>query len=366
MIRALNPFVMKIQLTKNKTIELGGGAKRAPTDVVGIELDYENPKGCPAVRLVSRRKGWSLVAAGYVPPPPERMPASWEEMKERRAHWSLPPAFQAPVAAIAVNAPGAVARETSLDGIRSELGDAKLEISPNVPFSKDGRRFVISDLADEGFVLQSELPECQTLWLGRLFPEGRRPTVGSVQVASVARLGAMAQQPEFLAAEGSGMCMFVSRNAVHFAGWHEGRLALFRQCPGASGWGPIREAVKARLSLDESLVDGVLEGTMVDPGFILEPFVKPVFRELTLSIDYLMRRKNVRCDWVYLLGLPSGGGFWNQIAESSARLSFIVPHAFDGLEIAGKKGAVPELTSSDSQMFFGALGAARALMEEQP
>lgn len=97
--------------------------------------------------------------------------------------------------------------------------------------------------------------------------------------------------------------------------------------------------MKSRLSLDESLVDGVLDGTMIDPGFILEPFVRPVFRELTLSIDYLMRRKNVRCDWVYLLGLPSGGGFWNQIAESSARLSFIVPHAFDGLEVSGKKGA---------------------------
>lgn len=357
---------MKIQLTKTKAIEIGGGARRAPTDVVGIELDFENPKGCPAVRLVHRRKGWCLVAAGFVPPPPEQMPASWEEMKERRAHWSLPPAFQAPVAAIAVDAPVAVARQTSLDGIRSELGDAKLDISPNVPFSKDGRRFVVSDLADEGFALQAELPEHLTLWLGRLFPEGRRPTVGSVQVASVARLGAMAQQTEFLAAGGSGMCMFVSRNAIHFAGWHEGRLALFRQCPGASGWGPIRESVRSRLSLDESLVDGVLDGTMVDPGFILEPFVKPVFRDLTLSMDYLVRRKGVRSDWVYLLGLPSGGSFWNKIAETSARLSFIVPHAFDGLETSGRKGAVPELTPSESQQFLGALGAARALMEEVP
>lgn len=357
---------MKIQLTQTKTIEIGGGARRAPSDVVGVELTSRDPRGCPAVRLARRRGRLTVVAAGFVPPPPEAIPSSWEEMEKARGRWSLPSAFQAPVAAVAVDGPDAVARQTTLENLSSEMVGLKTEVKPGEPVSADGRRLVVSPLADEGFVLQAGLPECQTLWLSRLFPEGHRPVVVSVQVSAVARLGALVTQPEFIAAGGSGMSVFVSERAVHFAGWSQGRLTMFRRCPGAVGWGPIREAVKARLGLEDEMVDEVLDGMMVDPCFAMEPFLKPVFRELALSIDYLARKAETRPDWVYLMGLPSGGIYWNQIGEATARVSFIVPHAFDGLEIASKRGSVPELTPSASQAFLGALGAARALMEEQP
>lgn len=357
-------YAMKIQLTKTKAIEIGGGSRRGPSDVVGVELTSRDPRGCPAVRLVRRRGELTVVAAGFVPPPTEAIPTSWEEKEKSRGRWSLPPPFQAPVAAVAVDGPDAVARQTTLENLSSEMVGLKTEVKPGEPVSFEGRRLVVSSLADEGFVLQAGLPEYQTLWLSRFFPEGHRPVVASVQVSAVARLGALVTQPEFIAAGGSGMSVFVSERAVHFAGWSQGRLALFRRCPGSAGWGPVREAVKARLSLDDSLIDEVLDGSMVDPCFAMESFVRPVFRELALSIDYLAHRMNVRTDWVYLMGLPSGGGYWNKIAETTAKLSFIVPHAFDGLELSAKKGTVPQLSTSESQVFLGALGAARSLMED--
>ena len=356
---------MKIQLTKTKTIEIGGKAgRRAPTDVVGVELTYGNPKGCPAVRLVRRRGKLNLVAAGFVPPPAASLPKSWDELDKARVEWALPPAFQASAAAVVVDGPEVVARQTSREVICSEAGVDRMVLEPGRPVSHGGNRLVVAGFADEGFVLEAGLPEYEAIWLGRLLPEGRRPTVASVQVGPVARLGALVAQPDFLAAGGSGMSVFVSERAVHFAGWIDGRLALFRRCPGSAGWGPIREAVKARLGLDDSLVDEVLDGTMVDPCFAMEPFLKPVLRELALSIDYLSRKKDGLPDWVYLMGLPSGGIYWNQIAEAQTRISFIAPHAFDGLEVASRRGAVPELSSSASQAFLGALGAARSLMEE--
>lgn len=356
---------MKIQLTKTKTIEIGGKSlNRVPSDVVGVELTGGDPRGCPAVRLVRRRGKLHLTAAGFVPPPPKPMPKSWEELEKNHVQWSLPPAFQAPAAAVVVDGAEVVARQTSHEAICSEAGVDRMELVPGKPVSRSGSRLVVAGLADEGFVLEAGLPEYEAIWLGRLFPEGRRPTVASVQVGPVARLGALVSQPDFLAAGGSGMSVFVSERAVHFAGWIDGRLALFRRCPGSPGWGPIREAVKARLGLEDSLVDEVLDGTMVDPCFAMEPFLKPVLRELALSIDYLSRKKEGLPEWVYLMGLPSGGIYWNQVAEAQTRISFIAPHAFDGLELSSRRGAVAELTASASQAFLGALGAARSLMEE--
>ena len=355
---------MKLQLTKTKTIEIGGKGPSAPSDVVGIELT-DDPRGCPAVRLQRRRDGWRLVAAGFVPPPPGKLPSSWEELEANAGGgWTLPKAFQAPAAAIAVDTAGAVSRQTTSEGVRSELGSAKLAVENGRPFSHDGRRRVVDGLADEGFVLEASLPEYQVLWLGRLFPEGHRPTVASVQVSTFARLAALATQPDLAAAEGSAISMLVAADAVYFAGWSGGRLALLRQCPGTVGWRPIREAVKAALALDESLVDEVLDGSLVDPCFAMEPFVRPVLRELALSVDYMTHRLKAEPGWVYLTGLPSGGGYWNQLASRTSRLSFVVPHAFDGLEIVSKKGAVPDLSHSASQAFLGAHGAARSLMED--
>ena len=355
---------MKLQLTKTKTIEIGGKGSSAPSDVVGIELT-DDPQGCPAVRLQRRRGAWRLVAAGFVPPPSGKLPSSWEELEASSVgEWSLPKAFQAPSAAIAVDAASVVSRQTTLEGVRGELGAAKVAIENGKPFSQDGRRRVVDGLADEGFVLEAGLPEYQVLWLARLFPEGRRPTVASVQVATLARLAALATQPELEAAEGSAISMLVAADAVYFAGWRGGRLALLRQCPGAVGWRPVREAVKTALSLDESLVDEVLDGNLVDPCFAMEPVIRPVLRELALSVDYMTHRLKVEPGWVYLTGLPSGGGYWNQLASRTSRLSFVVPHAFEGLEIVSKKGSVPDLSSSKSQAFLGALGAARSLMED--
>ena len=102
---------MKLQLTKTKTVEidfsrLGGGRKRL-SDVTGVVLNGSDARGCPAVRLVHKKGGWHVAAAGFVPSPLESLPESWDEANKSQMSWSLPQAFQAPSAAFAVNSPHA-------------------------------------------------------------------------------------------------------------------------------------------------------------------------------------------------------------------------------------------------------------------
>ena len=396
---------MKLQLTKDKTIDVkmpweksaagGGFGRRGPSDVTGVFMDPGDPRGYPAVRL-QRRKGEIFVAAvGFVPPPDGEFPKSWDDLRDQ-VRWALPPAFQSPQAALAVYSPDMVVRQTTVDalvaeekapsstaaapvkkklGVRrdaapppsSEKKSASSAVAAPVPFvpaSHDGNRFVIAPLDENPFILQAGLPEYQVLWLSRLLPEGHRPTACSVQVAPAAMLAALHSQPDFVAADGTAMAVFVTRTSIYFAGYRKGALLLFRECPGAAGYEVMRELVKAGLGVTDDLVGSILDGTLIDPRPALEPLVRPVLQQLQLSLDYLAQRYDVHVDKVFLMGLSAGAGHWNSFAEETLGVPFVSPDAFAGFQQLAKGVQLPkDLTPGTSQAYLTALGAARAAME---
>lgn len=395
---------MKLQLTKDKTIDIklpwekgtGGGAsgrRAGVSDVTGLLLESGDPRGCPAVRLQRRKDAFHLVSVGFVPPPAGTLPTSWEESKFL-PDWSLPPAFQSPQAALAVLSPDLFIRQTTADALaasgkqassaaepaKKKLGikrpaatpekeksaaPAKAEaLVPFVPVSRDGNRFVTAPLGEAPFILQTGLPEYQVLWLSRLLPEGRRPTACSVQTAPSAMLCALHEQPEFTAADGTAVAVFVTRSTVYFAGYRKGALLLFRECPGVAGYEVMRELVKSGLGVTDDLVDSILEDTLIDPRPALEPLVRPVLQQLQLSLDYLAQRHDVHVDKVFLMGLPAGANYWSSFAQEMLGVPFVSPGVFEGLALPKAADAMPaDLTPASSQAFLIALGAARAAME---
>lgn len=357
---------MKIQLTKTKSIEIGkpssaasGGAKKTSglSDVVGVELFSGDARGCPAVRLTCKKGVWGVAAAGFVPPPDGALPEKWEETSMQPT-WAFPFEFQAPHAALAVSTPDMFVRQSSA-----------ASATAGVPESKEGTRSVSLPMADGASSLECGIPEFQALWLSRLLPEGKRPTASSIQLAPAAMLSSVRLQPEFAAADGTVFAVFVLQGSVFFAGYKEGGLVLFRQCPGTGGWLSMRETVKTKLGLEDEIVDSVLDDTLIDPRPALEPFVRPVLNQLELSLDYLSSRHSLKITKVFLMGLPSGAHYWSQISADVLRLPLVTPSVFEGLQtpqvkVAGGKGAKPaEITASQSQVFLTAFGAARAAME---
>ena len=394
---------MKLQLTKTKTVEIDfsrlGGGRKALLDVTGVVLNEGDARGCPAVRLVHKKNGWHVVAAGFVPSPLESLPESWDEANKSQMAWSLPQAFQAPSAALAVNSAHAFTRQTTPDALTADLvqtaakvsvpppprklgvrrlekkadapapkpadaaGEKDVDVKPGVPASSNGVRFVMQPLAENPFVIQAGLPEYQLAWLSHLLPEGRRPTAASIQTLPSALLASLCEQPEFNAAGGTAFAIYVMRNAVYLAGYKDGRLILFRSCPGVAGWEMLREGVKLRLGLDEEMVDDILDDALIDPRSAMEPFVRPVLQQLEISLDYLRSRHNLNIDKVFIMGMPSGARYWCQMSEEALHLPLIAPSVFDGLTLPAKDAELAALTPSKSQAFLAALGAARAAME---
>ena len=411
---------MEIQLTKTKTITIGGGAKKAKRhaalDVVGLDLFSSaaaGARGVPAVRLTERKGVLRLAALGFVPPPAAALPASWEEAAKTCA-WSLPAPFQAPHAAIAVTSPDMFVAQTTRDAFKSDFtsGSHRGESDPaaasdgqkakkfgirrdstprmappqaaqnpspapkaapaaplpdpepGVPVSNGGTRFVMKPLPDsDDFVLEAGMPEYQVLWLSRLLPEGKRPTAASIQPAASALAASVVRQPSF-AAKGASLALFLEDSGARIVGYRDGDVVLWRDCRRAPGWLRIRTALKKGLGLDDEAVVSVLADTLIDPRPALEPAIAPLLDELAVSRDYLVGKLGLEVKSAMVMGLPAGGDYWSRISEERIRLPLVAPGPFDGIERA-EKMHLDDGVDVGANAFLGALGAALAYLGEE-
>lgn len=389
--------MVKIQLTRSKTIEIGFGGKgksaaNSKVDMTGVELFSGESRGAPAVRIVHKKDGWHILAAGFVPPPNGDLPQRWEDTPHQPV-WELPRNFQSPSAAIAVNSGMSSFSQASAEAILREmsqgLGDSRPKphaaISPRLslkpqakaeepqkpapigrkptlpppgtPVSENGRRFSMRPLAEEGFHLAASLPEFQALWLGRLLPEGRRPTAASIQLAESALMASPLLHPAFAETKGNMLAIFVQRDAIYFAGYRKGEPVLWRRCPGVKGYDAMRNAIGKALGVEEELINDVLEDALVDPRPALEPFLHPVLHQLDLARAYLAGKHSMDTGKALLMGLPYGASHWCHMAEESVKIKLVPGHPFDGLTLA--KG----VDASLAHLHLVALGAAIAAAE---
>ncbi len=392
---------MEIQLTKTKTITIGGGPKRRkPADVVGLDLFSGDKRGCPAIRLSERKGVLHVVAAGFVPPPSASLPDSWEAASHG-CTWSLPAAFQAPHAALAVTSPDMFIAQTTRDAFRSDFsaGTHRIEEDapakpkkfslrreekakvpppaaasdanapapePGVPVSNGGTRFVMKPISTEGdFVMEAGIPEYQVLWLSRLLPEGRRPTASSIQLRPAALTASILRQGAFTAAKGSALALFVNEDGANIVGYRDGDIALWRRCRHAPGWRAICDALKGGLGINDAMVADVLNDNLIDPRPILEPILTPILDELSLSHDYLASKLGIDVKSTFLMGVPSGTECWRALAEERSRMALVAPHAFDGLAVDDRVASDGAVSGTAANAFLGALGAALALLGEE-
>lgn len=305
------------------------------SDVVALSVGGE---GVPAVRVRKTKDGTLEVTAAAVLDLPGNLPDSQAVAEADVTRWALPRAFQAARAAIAVVSPQGSLR----------LTEDAAEVDGSV------RRAALKTAGDLPSLVAT-LPEYQAAWTARLFPEGRRPTACSIQLASSASLNVL------LAAAGKQnvVAFLASPASTALVGVQGGDPVFYREY--GEGQKDIRSALMANMRIDAEMAESILNDAMVDPTPVIEPILRPLFRQAEIAGDYLMRRGNAGVDRFVIIGLKSGLRYWSSIFElmTGQVLTEIEPDA--GLRWNCKK---PDTAKTGLSVFTAAFGAARAVLEE--
>jgi len=321
------------------------------TDIVGLELGAGLAEGVPAVRLRKREGETELLAAGFLKLP-GTLPGTPEAVQSSGPlSWSLPHAFQAPYAALAVTSKSAFLRHSS--GAGDEAPEKKQFTYRQVSrvIAPDQPPFVVG------------LPEFQAAWAARLLPEGRRPTACSLQIATAAAISGFIASPSFVGkAASSAVTLFVFPDYTALAAFQDARLVLYREHP--VGYGHLRSAISSQMRIDLALADAVLEDTLIDPTPIIEPVLRPLFRQVEISADYLLRRRNCPVQNFFVCGLTAGSRFWSTVFSHMMNQPLTSPPPLEGIKVAAHAASLPKDLNAAAPLLMAAAGAARAVLED--
>ena len=169
--------------------------------------------------------------------------------------------------------------------------------------------------------------------------------------------------PAFANAAGSAVALFAFSDYTALAAFQETRLVLYREHP--VGYSHIRTAISTQMGIDHALADAVMDDTLIDPASIIEPVLRPLFRQVEISADYLLRRRNCPVKHFFVCGLPAGTRYWSTVFSHMMNLPLTACPAFDGIEKAPRPAALSEeLVKSGAPLLLAAAGAARAALED--
>ena len=319
-------------------------------DVVGLELGAGLAEGVPAVRLRKREDTIELLAAGFLDLP-GTLPESPEVVQTPSSlSWSLPRAFQTAHAALTVTSKLAFLRHST------SPGEETLE---KKQFSY---RQVSRVVAPDQPPFVAGLPDFQAAWAARLLPEGHRPTTCSLQIAAASAISGFLANPAFQATGGNAVTLFVFSEYTALAAFQDFHLLLYRE--HSVGIANVRTAISTQMLIDVSLADAILEDTLIDPTPVIEPVLRPLFRQVEISSDYLLRRRNCPVTHFFICGLTAGSRYWSTIFAHMMSHPLTPCSPLDGILNVAPPASLPKNLEAAAPLLMAAVGAARAVLED--
>lgn len=320
------------------------------TDVVGLELGAAHPSGVPAVRLWKQADKIELVAAGFLDLPGVLPETAEAFLEGAPVVWTLPLPYHAPHAALAITSEQAFFRHAS--------GSGEEESSNKQIAYRTTAHALEADLPP----LEVGIPEFQAAWAARLLPEGRTPTACSLQLSAPAAINGFTTSPLFDTLSGTAVVLFVFSEQTSLVAFHNSQLVLYREHP--IGYSHVRVAITNQMRIDTALADSVLQDTFIDPIPMIEPVLKALFRQVEISSDYLLRRRDCKTQQFFVCGLPSGANYWSTIFTRMMNLPLTLFRPFERFDNVQSSAQIPEDLAAVEPFLMTALGAALAAVED--
>lgn len=322
---------------------------KALTDVVGVEVGANLPLGTPVVRIRRSSDGaMELTAAGFLSLLAE-LPDSAEAGATDDGAWVFPKPYQSSSAAIAVGSELAFLRQAS--SVEDALSERE----------KKECRAASSVLGKDDLGLVAGIPEHIGAWAATLLPEGRKPTVCSIQVSQLAWINAFAVSEAFASTNGTALLLLVDRRSTAIVVFHQHAVILYRE--HSVGSDDVTGALGRDMNLDQATVEKILEDNLIDPTSVIEPMLGPLFRQVELSTDYAHRKNQCFVERFFVAGVFYGSRYWAQVFKDKTGGELVSCNPLDGFKIAhGAK--IPDNFDRISHYFVSATGAAVAVLED--
>jgi Tfp pilus assembly PilM family ATPase len=175
-------------------------------------------------------------------------------------------------------------------------------------------------------------------------------------------MGGFAASSALAQAGGHAVALFVFAESTSLAAFQDSRLVFYRE--HAVGMDHLRDAISSQVGIEPELVDSVLEDTLIDPVPVIEPILRPLYRQIEISADYLLRRCKCQVEHFFVNGLTVGGAHWATLFKSVMNQTMTFCSPFDGIGRTGQATRLPEDVEKRAPLLMTALGAARTVLED--
>ena len=325
------------------------------SDVVGLDVGEMTTK---IVRLKRVGGAITVVAADLLP---RLAPPALDVADVRPEPLTVARELQGRHAAIAVSTPHASIRLLTIPGSHENVEQLNFSELLGVPEGVEyriGYEVLTADSRAEQTVLAAGMPLAHARWAAALLPRGL-PAPCSLQVGGVAALNSMGAGVGDLRGETTVLSVHLGTEVTHVAAFHRGRLALFRQC--LIGNQTIVKIVRERLGIEEELVPGILDDSVIDVSQAIGVAIEPFLRQLMLAREFVERKRTCHIERILLCGSLLGTKHWMAHIEATTGIRPEVWNPFAGLPVAA--GALTDRVKGVESRFTGAVGAALAALE---
>lgn len=315
------------------------------SDIVGLELGNHAICGIPAVRLRRTAAGALELVAAELLDFPTALPTNAQTAQEANTIWRLPRHLRANHVALTFTSPHTFIRQVGESSSSAQL-----------PVDHDGLRQVTYGSKKQDINFVAGMPEYYVPWALRRFPEGRRPTICSLQISQTALLHSFLRTSFFQQSQGNCIAILVHNHYCHLAAFKDGELILLHHHP--EGTEHLLTALSEQLHVKHAVVAELLNDNIIDPTHTITPILQPLFRQAEISADYLMQRLHTPVKHFCAYGHICGTQFWQQIFTAITRQKLSLPPPWENII-----GAVRAPTLKNApHTFLNALGAAQATM----
>lgn len=330
--------------------------KRAPTDVVGVDM------GTSAVKAVRMRKTADemTVSGVAVLPSPLAEDENGDLVVQRPV--SLPGALKSRYVSLATTGAECTVKLLSFPGPFEKDQENKILDSLGIASSEEPR--VSYSVVREGHartetrVLAVAMPEEEAQTVLSLFPSGL-PAPYSLEVAGVAALSAFYYVDEVAKAQPVGLVEFGTR-CTTLSLFSKGHLALVRRF--AVGTSNVIQSVCRTLGVDADTAEGIVSDGAFDISQSVSEVLAPVVKQVIISRDFVERREDCHIDKIFVAGPPVLAE--HRLDQLRSSLEVDVAHWNPFASFNMTEGALPDDIQGQEWRFAAALGACLGTLEE--